>query len=232
MTFLDQWIGRVWQGDCMEFMARLSSGSVDLALMDPDYGVGVPYGGALVGSAAADALLLEALRELHRICPTVISFWSGKPERLAAFMGVAAQAGWTVRHIGIWRKLSMPGASGNGIARRWEPWFWLNNDTARPDGEWRVLTDIISGDPFRDHNADLDCPGQKPYAVLAPLLAFFSRPGTLVFDPFLGSGSLGVAAERLGRRWCGCELDPVRARLAEARIARERVQQKLPMEVA
>ena len=46
-------------------------------------------------------------------------------------------------------------------------------------------------------------------------------PG-MVLDPFLGSGTTAIAAERLGRRWCGIELSAEYARKAEARIAEAR----------
>lgn len=46
-------------------------------------------------------------------------------------------------------------------------------------------------------------------------------PG-LVLDPFLGSGTTAVVAERLGRDWLGIELNPAFAALAEERIARAR----------
>ncbi len=48
------------------------------------------------------------------------------------------------------------------------------------------------------------------------------QPG-LVFDPFMGSGTTAVVAERLGRRWSGIELNPTFARLADRRIADARV---------
>jgi DNA modification methylase len=35
-----------------------------------------------------------------------------------------------------------------------------------------------------------------------------SRPGDLVFDPFIGSGTVGLVAEKLGRRWVGMDLNP------------------------
>ncbi len=46
------------------------------------------------------------------------------------------------------------------------------------------------------------------------------EPG-LVLDPFLGSGTTAIAAERHGRNWLGIELNPAFARLAEERIASE-----------
>lgn len=44
----------------------------------------------------------------------------------------------------------------------------------------------------------------------------------VVFDPFFGTGTVGVVAERLGRDWLGLELNPAYAELAEARLARAR----------
>jgi site-specific DNA-methyltransferase (cytosine-N4-specific) len=35
-----------------------------------------------------------------------------------------------------------------------------------------------------------------------------SRPADVVFDPFFGSGTTGAVAQRLGRRFIGCELNP------------------------
>jgi site-specific DNA-methyltransferase (cytosine-N4-specific) len=40
-----------------------------------------------------------------------------------------------------------------------------------------------------------------------------------VLDPFLGSGTVGAVAERLGRRWVGCDLNPAYHRLAKTRTA-------------
>lgn len=46
-----------------------------------------------------------------------------------------------------------------------------------------------------------------------------SRPGDEVIDPFIGSGTVGVAAEILGRRWLGVELNADYAAIASARVA-------------
>lgn len=48
---------------------------------------------------------------------------------------------------------------------------------------------------------------QKPVLLFTELIMLSSRPGDLVFDPFAGSGSSGVAADISGRDWIGCELD-------------------------
>lgn len=50
-------------------------------------------------------------------------------------------------------------------------------------------------------------PFQKPVSLLERLIHIFSLPGSLVFDPFAGSGSTLAAAENQGRRGLGCEND-------------------------
>jgi len=44
----------------------------------------------------------------------------------------------------------------------------------------------------------------------------------VVLDPFFGTGTVGVVAERLGRDWLGIELNPAYVRLAETRLAEDR----------
>ena len=51
-------------------------------------------------------------------------------------------------------------------------------------------------------------PCEKPLAMMEHIIAASSRPGAVVFDPFMGSGATGLAAIKLGRRFIGMEMDP------------------------
>lgn len=62
-------------------------------------------------------------------------------------------------------------------------------------------------------------PTQKPLALLRRIVAAASKPGDLVFDPFLGSGSSGVAAVESGRRFLGFEKSDTYVELASRRIS-------------
>ena len=69
-------------------------------------------------------------------------------------------------------------------------------------------------------------PAVFPVALVEAVLAAFTEPGDLVFEPFCGSGTQLIAAERTGRRCCAVELDPVycdvavrRWELATGRVA-------------
>jgi site-specific DNA-methyltransferase (adenine-specific) len=64
-------------------------------------------------------------------------------------------------------------------------------------------------------------PTQKPVRLLERIVAASSRPGDLVLDPFAGSGTTGVAAARLGRRWVLVDRNPVAVAISRARLAND-----------
>jgi site-specific DNA-methyltransferase (adenine-specific) len=61
-------------------------------------------------------------------------------------------------------------------------------------------------------------PAEKPTELAEVLINQSSQPGELVADPFMGSGSVGVAALRLGRRFRGNDLNPDAVRVATQRL--------------
>ena len=58
-----------------------------------------------------------------------------------------------------------------------------------------------------------------PRALVEPCVLAGSRTGDIVFDPFMGSGTVGAVAASLGRSWLGCELNPDYGRMQEKRTA-------------
>ena len=62
-------------------------------------------------------------------------------------------------------------------------------------------------------------PAQKPVKLLKHIINIASNPDDIVFDPFMGVGSTGVACMELGRRFVGCEIDKVYFNAAKKRIS-------------
>ncbi|MBD0866456.1 MAG: HNH endonuclease, partial [Rhodobacteraceae bacterium] len=65
-------------------------------------------------------------------------------------------------------------------------------------------------------------PTQKPLALLERVIRASSNPGDLVLDPFCGSATTLVAANRLQRDWVGIDLSPLAIRLVNDRIGQAR----------
>lgn len=95
-------------------------------------------------------------------------------------------------------KLEFPKKPGGRIQRRqyldeWEGYPVQN-----------LWTDIYQINPVADER--LDFPTQKPESLLRRIIEASSNPGDLIGDFFCGSGTTGVVAERLGRRWIMADL--------------------------
>ena len=101
----------------------------------------------------------------------------------------------------------------DGKPKDWEESDEGNFRLTYPSNFW----DDISV-PFWSMPENTDHPTQKPEKLYAKLILASSRPGDVVFDPFLGSGTSSVVAKKLGRHWCGIELNEEYCMLAEKRL--------------
>ena len=70
-------------------------------------------------------------------------------------------------------------------------------------------------------------PTQKPVALMEYLIKTYTNEGETVLDFCMGSGTTGVACERLNRRWIGIEISEAYCEIAKQRIEKERSQLKL-----
>ena len=90
----------------------------------------------------------------------------------------------------------------DGMAKDWMETEEGNFRITYPSNFW----DDISI-PFWSMPENTDHPTQKPEKLIAKLILASSEPGDVVFDPFLGSGTTSVVAKKLGRIYCGVELN-------------------------
>jgi site-specific DNA-methyltransferase (adenine-specific) len=84
----------------------------------------------------------------------------------------------------------------------------------------RRLNDLGIADVITVPRIHRGYPAEKPPAVSEVLIKQSTLPGELVADPFMGSGSVGIAALRAGRRFVGCDLNPEAVRLTADRLRR------------
>jgi site-specific DNA-methyltransferase (adenine-specific) len=101
----------------------------------------------------------------------------------------------------------------NGTPKDWESTNEGNFRLTHPSNFW----DDISV-PFWSMPENTDHPTQKPEKLVAKLILASSQPGQIVFDPFLGSGTTSVVAKKLGRHYCGVEINEQYCLWAEKRL--------------
>jgi DNA modification methylase len=71
-------------------------------------------------------------------------------------------------------------------------------------------------------------PTQKPISLMARILLDYTEEGQTIFDPFMGSGTTGVACIRTGRKFIGIEISEAYCKIAVERMERELAQPMLP----
>jgi DNA modification methylase len=94
---------------------------------------------------------------------------------------------------------------------------WLNTETRNRRSVWTVNTKPYKGAHF----------AVFPPALIEPCILAGSRPGDIVLDPFIGSGTTAAVALQHGRRYLGCELNPEYGPLQDQRIAAATFQNSL-----
>ena len=108
---------------------------------------------------------------------------------------------FNVESVKLKRKVLAP-YRADGKPKDWQQEKEGNYRLTYPSNIWTDLTV-----PFWSMPENTDHPTQKPEKLIAKLILASSRKGDFVFDPFLGSGTTAVVAEKLSRRWCGVEIN-------------------------
>ncbi|MDI6698015.1 MAG: site-specific DNA-methyltransferase [Candidatus Saccharicenans sp.] len=120
---------------------------------------------------------------------------------------------FNVEAVKIKRRVLAPYRDSSGQPKDWRQEEEGRFRVTHPSNIWFDLTV-----PFWSMPENTDHPTQKPEKLLARIILASSRPGDLVFDPFLGSGTTSVVARKLGRRYLGVEIDEYYCCLAEKRL--------------
>ena len=178
---------------------------------------------------------LEWLAECRRLLKPAGTIWVTGTLHVYPSVGMALQElGFRVLNDIIWQKSNPPPNLGRRcFAHATETVLWA---TKAPKGGRHRHT--FHYDAMREENGGTQMrniwrlpaagrrektfgkhPTQKPVALIERCLRASTDPGDAVFDPFAGSGSTGVAALGMRRRFVGCEREAEFAALAARRVA-------------
>lgn len=120
---------------------------------------------------------------------------------------------FNVEAVKLKKKVIAPYRHGNGKPKDWTEETNGNFRLTHPSNLWTDLTV-----PFWSMAENTGHPTQKPEKLVAKIILASSKPGDVILDPFLGSGTTSTVAKKLGRHYVGIEIDRRFACLAEKRI--------------
>lgn len=208
-------------GDCVEYMKTMDKKSVDLLLTD------IPYnevnrkdnGLRSLDKGVADSAefdLDETLKQFMRVTKGSIYVFCGI-EQVSHIKKTFRENGLSTRLV-VWNKTNPSPMNGDKI--------WLSSVECCVYGKFPKAT-------FNEHckGSVLNFPSgrskihptQKPLKLFEKIVEVSSNEGDVVFDPFMGSGTSGVAAKNLNRKFVGCEANDEYFNLAEDRIMNSNV---------
>jgi DNA modification methylase len=194
----------LYLGDCRDILPTLPK--VDVVVTDPPYGIAwtkplLENDGPRPDSRAHDGIANDADTSVR---DEALALCGGV--RAIVFGSFQAPFPPDVRQVLIWQKPGDAGLFGTvaGYRRDVEPIFLCGKWPAEPVARSSVLRGKAS---FRGHaGAESNHPHVKPVDLMEKLI--LAANVDVVLDPFMGSGSTGVACMNLGKRFIGCELDP------------------------
>ena len=218
-------------GDCLEKMKDIPDNSVDLVLTDPPYGLDIVkadrigYDGSSKTGVAGFGVVKNTLYEP--------SDWDKKIPSKEIFDEIFRVSknqiifggNYFIDYLNptqcmlIWDK-RCKNHYVNNFSDCEIAWTSFNKPA-------RVFRHLWMGMLRDSERAKHYHPTQKPVALMEWIIKNYSKDGELILDPFMGSGSTGVAALKLQRRFIGIELDKNYFKIAKERIEKESNQGRL-----
>ena len=225
--------------DALDVLPTLEAGSIEHIITDPPYEVEahtlqrrVKRNGGIMNLEPLDfckmseAVRIEFSKQTVRIC----SGWAivfCQAEAVALWRDTLQDAGAIYKRAMVWIKPDgMPQYSGDRPGMGYESivaaWCSDGGSSWNGGGRHGVFNYNKSGDGGPNEH-----PTQKPIRLISKLVALFTDEGDTVLDCFMGSGTTGVAAVKLGRRFIGVELSREYYNIALKRIQQAEAQPML-----
>ena len=240
--------GQVHHLDVVDGLRQLRAGSIHLIFADPPYNKGVEYGHVREDKREPEDYqrwCWQWLSECERVLVDGGSMYLLQyPEVCVGWVRHLEHLGLTLRRWISWVYGTNIGRSPDNWTRAHRAILFVTKGdyhTFNADADLRPFRNPEDGrirrliaegrrgarpydwwefDLVRNATAEKKSwPNQIPLGLVERIVKVSSNPGDIVLDPFIGSGTTAVAAERHRRRWIGFDTSPESAQATEARLA-------------
>lgn len=232
---------QIINSNCVDALEHMEDSSVNLILTDPPYNLGLFMKNRATnlkamrpnffGAAGWDDLDFEewkqSMDKMFEECARVSSVGASMIVfmsiiKVETIVQIAEKHGFYYKTTGIWHKYNpMPRNMNLHFINSTEAWIYFvykkrtgtfNNNGKAVHDFFETSVTPASEKKYGKH------PTQKPVALLENFVELLSNPGDVVLDPFMGSGSTGVAALKHGRKFIGVELSNEYCEICEKRL--------------
>lgn len=223
-------------GNSFEELKKIKKNSVDMIFADPPYflsGDGISCsGGKMVSVNKGDWDKKIGIEEKHqfnrewiRLCYNILkdegTIWiSGTLHNIYSIGMALEQEGFKIINNITWKKLNPPpNISCRYFVHSTETILWAKKDIkkAKHKFNYALMKELNGGKQAKDvwetsltkHSEKKygKHPTQKPIAILEKLILASTDEGDLILDPFNGSGTTGIVANKLKRKYIGIDLE-------------------------
>lgn len=240
MSFREEQIGpcRLVLGDCLGVLPTLEAGSVDAVVTDPPYGIGFKYESHDDTAEGYGEWLWSIIEAAESLCSQGSPVFVWQAQHNIRRLNDIFPRDWrlfiSARNFTQMNMDKMP--------HSYEPvvvWWTEGERYLSPAGggvgaprDWHIAD--VAGGMARNAlsgAAEHPCPRQEDAMIY--VVGNWCRPESTVLDPFMGSGTTGVACLKTGRQFIGIEREPKYFDIACRRIEREwrAERSRLPLEV-
>jgi DNA modification methylase len=231
-------LDHIYWGDARDHSKTLPTGSVDFILCDPPYNlrrystgnIKMPwrsdFNNDIAGWDDTPFIPADWLSEFRRVLAPAGNICAFTSYNLLGAWHNAFDPVFDTFQVMVWHKTNPPPKlrrAGFLNSCEFMVWCWNKGHTWNFSKQSEMHNHIESGICQGKERLKMEdgrpFATQKPLKVLKHLVELGSRPGDLIYDPFMGVGSIGEAALLLDRRFIGVELGEEEFSLADKRLA-------------
>ena len=220
------------KGDCLERMKEIPIGSVEMVLTDPPYelskskGGGMMSGGRKFMQQVRDAGMIDGINT-GSFLDACLAMFSHKQKFCGVFTcsnkQVIEYISWAESNgfkygIGVWQKTNPAPLCNCKYLNDVEYWIYIKGKKSKILGNYSTKSMVFTSSINKKDKAEFNHPTCKPVDLMEKFIINHSVDESVIFDPFMGSGTTGVAAKNLNRKFIGIEMDDKYFEIAKNRI--------------
>lgn len=232
-------VDKFYNEDCLETLKKIEDNSIDLIITSPPYNKGwwspnktqpsftkcreIDYGETFTDKMEPqeyERWQRQILDECIRVLKPTGSLWYNHMDILSRNRCIHPTYIWDypVKQMIVWERKTTPKLANYFFFPTTEYLFWIGKEqSTRPyfnkaEADYKKVVWDIEPDRHSPH------PAPFPYELPANIIKCCSKEGDIVYDPFMGSGTVAVAARDLGRHFIGSELNPDFVKMSEERL--------------